>query len=49
MSAERGWIGEPPPVKEWHEPRATAARRWVEKESRRRQERGDDRPVTVAY
>lgn len=49
MSAERGWIGEPQAAKEWHESRASAASRWVEKEIRRRQERGDDRPVTVAY
>ncbi|WP_165757850.1 hypothetical protein [Mycolicibacter engbaekii] len=49
MSAERGWIGEPQPVKEWHESRATAASRWVEAERLRRRERGDSRPVTVDY
>lgn len=48
MSAEQGWIGEPQPVKEWHESRATAASRWVEAE-RRRRERGDNSPVTVGF
>lgn len=39
MSAEKGWIGEPPPTGErkLHASRASAAREWVEKEQRRRQ------------
>lgn len=49
MSAEQGWIGEPQPVKEWHESRASVTSKWVEDEQRRRRERGDNRPVTVDY
>lgn len=51
MSAEQGWIGEPPPPRErkLHRSRASAARDWVEAEQRRRQEAGDTRPVTVAW
>lgn len=49
MRAERGWIGEPQPPKEWHESRASAALRWVEAEQRRRQGRGDYSTVTVKW
>ncbi|AEF35377.1 hypothetical protein JDM601_1377 [Mycolicibacter sinensis] len=49
MTAEKGWIGEPQPPKQWHESRASAARRWVQNEQRRRQQRGDYSPVTVEW
>lgn len=49
MSAERGWIGKPQPPREWHESRASAARRWVEADQRRRHERGDYSTVTVKW
>ncbi|WP_165824959.1 hypothetical protein [Mycolicibacter senuensis] len=49
MTAEKGWIGEPQPPKQWHESRASAARRWVQDEQRRRQKRGDYSPVTVEW
>lgn len=51
MSAEKGWIGEPPPVtdRKLHRSRASAARDWVEAEKRRREEAGDTRPVRVTW
>lgn len=49
MSAEKGWIGEPQPIREPNRSRASAMSDWIKAEQRRRQERGDNRPVAVPW
>lgn len=49
MSAEKGWIGEPQPTRTWNRSRASAMSDWIKAEQRRRQERGDNRSVTVPW